>query len=92
MDVQKTQAIALPGVYAVETRGPAQQDGEMIQAVRAVNAAELLGTQRELVFSRDSDSGRPVLRIVDRDTGEVLRQAPPEYALRLARQLRRGGR
>ena len=33
------------------------------------------------------DDGVPLLRIVDRQTREVIRQLPPEDSLRLARQI-----
>jgi len=63
---------------------------QLIQAVKAVNTAELLGENRELTFSLDRESRRTILRIVDRKTREVVRQIPPEYVLRLAEDLKRG--
>jgi uncharacterized FlaG/YvyC family protein len=61
---------------------------EMIQAVKAVNEAGLFGQQYELTFAMDRRSTKPLLRLVDRNTHEVVRQIPPEYVLRLARQPR----
>jgi flagellar protein FlaG len=61
----------------------------LIRAVRAVNAAELFGHENELAFAVDSDSRRTVVRIVDRNTHEVIDQIPPEYVLRMAEELRR---
>ncbi|MBV6431331.1 MAG: hypothetical protein IANPNBLG_01461 [Bryobacteraceae bacterium] len=60
---------------------------ELIQAVRALNGAEVFGQDEELTFQLDRDTHRPVLRIVDRKTGEVLKQVPPESVLRWARRL-----
>jgi flagellar protein FlaG len=60
---------------------------EIIQAVRAINGAELLGRDQELTFAVDRDTRRPVVKVVDRNTGEVLMQVPSEDVLRLARQL-----
>lgn len=60
---------------------------EIIQAVRAINGAELLGRDQELTFAVDRDTRRPVVKVVDRNTGEVLMQVPTEDVLRLARQL-----
>ncbi|MCZ2148351.1 MAG: flagellar protein FlaG [Bryobacterales bacterium] len=60
---------------------------ELIQAVRALNGAEVFGQNEELTFQLDRDTHRPVLRIVDRKTGEVLKQVPPESVLRWARRL-----
>jgi flagellar protein FlaG len=77
----------VPSEVPAPPEAQARQNREIVQAVRAVNGAELLGSDRELVFARDRATGRPVLRIVDRSTREVIRQTPPEYALRLAREL-----
>ncbi len=61
---------------------------ELIQAVKALNAADLFGQESELLFQMDRESHRFVIRMVDRRTGEVVEQVPPEYVLRLARELR----
>jgi flagellar protein FlaG len=57
---------------------------QLIKAVRAVNSAELFGQNTELTFVMDRQSKRPLLRLVDVRTKEVIRQVPMEYALRLA--------
>ena len=36
----------------------------------------------------DSETRRPIIRVEDRDTHEVVFQIPPEYVLRLAEDLR----
>lgn len=43
--------------------------------------------QRNLEFEVDDDSGRTVVRVVDQQTDEVIRQIPDELALRLAENL-----
>lgn len=65
------------------------QDRDVIQAVRAVNKAEIFGQNRELTFVLDRETKRPILKIVDRNTGETISQLPPEHVLRLARRLER---
>ena len=45
-------------------------------------------TQRDLRFSLDEDLGRTVVRVLDRNTQEMIRQIPNETALRLARNLK----
>ena len=57
---------------------------QLIKAVRAVNSAELFGQNTELTFVMDRQSKRPLLRLVDVRTKEIIRQVPMEYALRLA--------
>jgi flagellar protein FlaG len=60
------------------------EDRQIIKAVKALNATELFGQNSELTFVLDRDTRRPLVRIVDRETREVIRQIPPEYALRMA--------
>jgi uncharacterized FlaG/YvyC family protein len=38
----------------------------------------------------DRDTGRPIIRIVDRGTREVIQQIPPEYVLSVAKELAAG--
>ncbi|HSB16671.1 MAG TPA: flagellar protein FlaG [Bryobacteraceae bacterium] len=70
----------VPAETAVENR-------EIIQAVKALNAAELFGQNSELTFLLDRRTQRPVIRLVDRKTKDVIRQIPPEHVLRMARDL-----
>jgi uncharacterized FlaG/YvyC family protein len=41
----------------------------------------LLGSDRELQFTRDSQTQKMVIQIVDRQSGDVLDQIPPEQIL-----------
>jgi len=43
--------------------------------------------QRSLQFSVDERSGRTVIKVVDKDTKEVIRQIPEEQVLELAARL-----
>jgi flagellar protein FlaG len=72
---------------AAESQTPAAANREVIQAVHAVNRAELFGQGSELTFILDRNTHRPLIRIVDRKTREVIRQIPPEHVLRLAESL-----
>jgi uncharacterized FlaG/YvyC family protein len=58
----------------------------LIQAVKAVNAAELFGSDNELTFVFDRSSRRAIARLVNRQTREVIKQFPPEYVLRMAEE------
>jgi flagellar protein FlaG len=69
-------------------RPPEQR--ELIQAVKALNAAELFGDKNEVTFVLDRETHRAVVRIVDRATNQVIRQVPAEYALRMAEDLKPG--
>ena len=70
---------------------PKREDADTMQAVvaavRALNKSELLGSDREMEFARDSQTQKMVIRIMDRQTGAVLNQIPPEEVLRIMANL-----
>jgi len=74
---------------SVERRTPEQRG--LIGAVAMVNKAGLLGQDKELTFQMDRNIGRPVIRVVNRQTGEVVQQIPPEYVLNVAKALVEAG-
>ena len=57
---------------------------EVIQAVKALNGTQMFGEDNELLFQRDRQTQRMVVRVVNKNTQEVISQIPPEYVLRLA--------
>lgn len=57
------------------------------RAVKAVNAAKLFGQDAELSFVMDREAKRLVVRLVDKDTRQVIRQIPAEEVLRQAEEL-----
>lgn len=65
-----------------------QQNREIIQAVKALNATAFLGQDNELTFLMDRGTRRPIIRIVNRKTREVVRQIPAEYLLQMAESSR----
>ncbi len=46
--------------------------------------------QRELSFSVDKESGKTVVKVMDAQTREVIRQMPSEEALKLAQRIKEG--
>ena len=56
------------------------------QAVQAVEQ-RVQNLQRRLQFSIDEDSGRTIVKVIDRETDEVIRQIPQEEMIALARRL-----
>jgi uncharacterized FlaG/YvyC family protein len=52
-------------------------------AVQQVNQSELLGQDRELIYRRDTKTGKLVVQTVDRTNGAVLDQIPLEVLLRM---------
>lgn len=67
---------------AAEARTLAGED--LVRPVQQVNEVlRRYGVQ----FDISEDSGRTLIRLVDRDTGELIRQIPPEEALNAAQRL-----
>jgi uncharacterized FlaG/YvyC family protein len=65
------------------TREDVEAQQTVVAAVRALNKSELLGSDRELQFARDSQTQKMVIKIVDSRSGDVLSQLPPEQVLRI---------
>ena len=63
-----------------------EYEDQLAKAVDEMNErSELL--RRNLQFSVDDDSGRMVIKVVDSQTDEVIRQIPKEEVLEIARSL-----
>ncbi|MCI0733311.1 MAG: flagellar protein FlaG [Methylococcaceae bacterium] len=69
-----------PETEATDLKDTVLQINEAIQAVR-----------RELHFSVDEASGRVVVKVVNAENGETIRQIPSEELLELARHFKEGG-
>lgn len=80
--LQPTTAHAVPPEEIAHRR-------EVVQAAKTVNSSGILG-QNQLVFSVDRATHRLIIRVVDRDTHEVVLQLPPEYVMRLAQNVGTG--
>src|SRR5690625_1938390 len=50
------------------------------EAIQTLNESTLLGGRR-LQFDIHEDTGRTMVRVVDRETDEVIREIPPEDVL-----------
>ncbi|MCL4402722.1 MAG: flagellar protein FlaG [Acidobacteria bacterium] len=94
MDIQSTAAHNATATLTATTPSPQQsvEQKEIVQAIKAVNKAGLFGEDDELTFQMDRETRRPVVRLVNRKTKEVIRQIPPEYVLRMAEDLKRANR
>lgn len=92
MEIRRVDAIGeLPAIAPANPLPPElrQEQAQLIQAVEKLNEARIFGQKSELTFSLDRESRRPVMKIIDRETQEVIQQIPPEYVLRLAAELPR---
>jgi flagellar protein FlaG len=90
MDVNALSRItqALPAAATPVPANNASQNRQVVQAVKALNKSEMFGEDNGLEFQRDPDTKRLVVKVVNRATGDVISQIPPEYILRLAEDLK----
>ena len=90
MDITGVNAVGQTPVSAPAPVTPEQlaENRDLVQAVKALNAAASFGDNNELSFLLDRNTRLPVIRIVNRKTNELVDQIPPEYVLRLAEELR----
>jgi flagellar protein FlaG len=75
---------AEPGKVSAENQD--QQKKQVQEAVAKLNDY-IQSVQRDLEFNLDEDSGRVVVKVVNRNTNEVVRQIPDEVALKMAHNL-----
>jgi flagellar protein FlaG len=85
--IDQVPAIPSPATLDLEKQ-QIEERRDLVRAVKAINASELFGENYELTFVFDRPNQRTVIRIIDRQTKEVIRQLPTEYALQIASQLR----
>jgi len=73
-----------------EDRAQAAERRNLIKAVKELESSPEVGvgTNQEMTFAFDRTSRRTVVKIVDRETREVVRQFPSEEILRMAERLR----
>lgn len=81
-----TSASAAPASQALLQSVSANQRA-LLQAVKAVNTAQLFGQDKELTFIKDRVTQKPAVRIVDKETGEVVAQIPAENVLLMAEEV-----
>ena len=92
--VATTDVASLPdnGGQALPVDGKEQPSqpantAEVRQAVSRINEV-VQNIQRDLSFNMDEGSGKYVIRVVDTESGELIRQIPTEEVLAIATQLR----
>ncbi len=86
--VQNRQDMALEAGKTLppETEGKQISKEELDAAVITLNE-RVQQIQRDLLFSVDEGSGRTIVRVVNTETEEVVRQIPSEEVLRISRNI-----
>jgi len=86
MDISIKASDYLPPQAPAPAAAHVAQQREVIQAARSINASGYFG-QNQIVFVMERGTNRAIMRVVDRETNEVLLQLPPESVVRLAQEL-----
>jgi uncharacterized FlaG/YvyC family protein len=89
MEIPTVKSVAQPPVAqsAPVPQDEAAANREVVRAIQALNGAEMFAEDNQLHFQRDPASKRLVVRVVNRKSGEVVSQIPPEYVVCLAGDL-----
>jgi len=74
------------GAQPAESRQPTDEQKALIKAVKAVNAAELFGQENETTYIIDRAAKIAVVRVVNKQTGEVVQQIPTQQLLKMAEE------
>ena len=100
--VRKPPAVPQPEVSAIQPAQDFINRSEVIDGVktediklrnevqRALSQVEIMMELRDraVTFSQDEQAGgKDIIRVIDRDTGETIRQFPPEELLQFMRNL-----
>ncbi|MBK1647608.1 flagellar protein FlaG [Rhabdochromatium marinum] len=88
-DAQPQSGLGLDEEQTTAT-DPFAQDQRGLQQVQEVINEYLKSSNRSLEFSFDEPSGRTVIKVMDDENDEVIRQIPPETALALIARIRDG--
>jgi flagellar protein FlaG len=85
-------AVAVETVDAVTAKAAAPSSKEVEEAVAKLNQT-VRDRAQSLEFSIDDDSNRTIVKVIDQNTKEVLRQIPTPEALQIAKSIdaRSGG-
>lgn len=87
--VEKGNEVAAKG-DSLPQREESTKAERVEEAVSQVNEF-VQNLSRDLQFTVDRDSGRTIIKVLDSETREIIRQIPPEELLQMADQLTVGG-
>ncbi|ABX50241.1 flagellar protein FlaG protein [Shewanella baltica OS195] len=87
--VEKKESSVVSGIDQKIEQKQAENDQEPSKLVQvATELSDMMSMMRKgLAFKVDESSGQAVVTVLDRDTGDIIRQMPSEEALALAEKL-----
>jgi len=83
--VQNTHVLVTPAEPTDQAKQKEQRD--LIQAVQALNSAATFGNDNEVTFFFDRNTHKTVIKIVNKETREVVRQIPAASVLKMAQEI-----
>jgi flagellar protein FlaG len=90
---ERRQGVAGPGQIlpleqgsSARSRTERPSDAELTAAVASLQD-HVQNIQRDLQFSVDDETGTTVIKVIDPETEEVIRQIPPEEVIEISRSL-----
>lgn len=86
VNTQNSQASGVESANAVQRPEDANSLEQLNQAVKNINQS-LSALSQNLEFSVDTDSKRTVVKVIDQQTKEVIRQIPSKETLEIAKAL-----
>lgn len=86
-DATPAQAETAVQAEALQSRSTSEPDREQVLAAVEEMQNFVQATHHDIQFKLDDDSGRLLITVTERDTGEVIRHIPSEEAVRLAENL-----
>ena len=72
-----------PAVPDTRSPNPPMENQVLIQAVQGMNDSQVAGEDGEWTLAIDQQTRLPVIRIISRQTDQVVMQLPAEYILQL---------
>jgi flagellar protein FlaG len=87
--MDRTDANTNTSGTTIQDRSRQDHARQIAQAVRTVNESGQFPVDNELTIALDRNSGQPVVRLIDRQTREIIQQIPEERVLRIAEEFKR---
>ena len=90
MNISSTHNLAAPADVPAQPSSatrPSQATSTLIRAVQTLNYYDMFGEENELTFAIDRAAREVVIRLVNRNTHELVEQIPDQAVLRLAEEL-----
>jgi len=86
VQTQPAMALDLPQTAVRQVAEQQPSSAQLQNAVDSINKA-LKQSNKNLEFTVDSETKDPIVKLVDSETGDVIRQYPSEEALSIARSI-----